>query len=140
MKMTKKTIEKICNRIYNELGPYQIESTYGNAMEYELIKEGITYNRELPIPILYDKHKVGHGVVDFFIDGKYLLEFKANTSCFTTKEGKSSNAASVIKSKNQVIRYLIALNLETGYLINFNIGGKAGLEIELIINPELGDE
>ena len=73
MKVNIKSIIKLCKKIYHELGPYHREEIYANALEYELIKNDITYAREFTLPVLYDGIKVGDIRCDFLIEKKYLI-------------------------------------------------------------------
>ena len=128
MKVNIKSIIKLCKKIHDELGPYHREEIYANALEYELIKNDITYAREFTLPVLYDGIKVGNIRYDFLIEKKYLLELKA-VSALKKADGK-------IKKGNQVIKYLIALDLEKGYLINFKTDlENISIEYLEIINP-----
>ena len=143
MIITRALLLKMCNRIYNELGPYHTEITYKNAMEHELSKSGIEYNRERQISVIYDGSVVGHGYIDFLIRGKtanYPVEFKAiSTNLFNT-DGEMNKKYTAKKHHYQLIKYLQSLNSEKGFLINFNVGTKSKLEVLEIINPYLGDD
>ena len=135
MKVNIKSIIKLCKRIYSELGPYHLEAIYANALEYELLKNDIAYVREFTLPVLYDGIKMGNIRYDFLIDDKYLLELKAKKSIYI-KGGGISNAEGVLGGINQVKKYLVSLDLEKGYLINFNTALDAHiLEYEEILNP-----
>tara|TARA_R100000315_G_C5208498_1_gene123501 strand:+ start:667 stop:1107 length:441 start_codon:yes stop_codon:yes gene_type:complete len=134
MKVNIKSIIKLCKKIYDELGPYHNETIYANALEYELIKNDITYAREFTLPVLYDGIKVGDIRCDFLIEKKYLLELKAVLS-IVNKNGAVSQTKKVGGEK-QVIKYLIALDLEKGYLINFRTNlENISIEYKEIINP-----
>jgi GxxExxY protein len=121
-----KILSEICNKIYDELGPYYQEATYQSAMEYELNKQEIRYRREMRVPIYYDKIIIAHGVVDFWIAPNILVEFKAKKD------------ASII-DENQVKRYLKSLNIPFGFLINFN-NRQTKLKIDKINNPNYNSE
>ena len=135
MKVNIKSIIKLCKRIYSELGPYHNEEIYANALEYELLKNKIKYSKEFTLPVLYDGIKVGNIRCDFLIEEKYLLELKAVQTLFNKSTGKI-NANNQVGGERQVLKYLIALDLEKGYLINFNTALDAHiLEYEEILNP-----
>ena len=134
MKVNIKSIIKLCKKIYHELGPYHNETIYANALEYELIKNDITYAREFTLPVLYDGIKVGDIRCDFLIEKKYLLELKAVLS-IVNKNG-AVNQTKNVGGEKQVIKYLIALDLEKGYLINFRTNlENISIEYKEIINP-----
>jgi GxxExxY protein len=78
------------------------------ALEIELVKAGMNFQRELEIPIFYKEHKqpIGARKVDFLVEGLILVELKA-ISELTEIEF------------NQILNYLKAYKLEVGLLINF---------------------
>ena len=135
MKVNIKSIIKLCKRIYIELGPYHNETIYANALEHELIKNEINYAREFTLPVLYDGIKVGNIRCDFLIEEKYLLELKAVLTIVNKSNGKIKRDNQVGGEK-QVIKYLIALDLEKGYLINFRTDLETNnIQYVEIINP-----
>ena len=138
--MTKGWVHKICRKIYNELGPYHTETVYQNAMEHELKKEGFNYQREKQVPINYDGIVIGQGRIDFYVEPQYVLEFKAVATNLYTKDGEVNKHGYIQKYQHQVMKYLQSLEIKKGYLINFNTGTKAELEVIEVINPLLGDE
>lgn len=138
--LTKGLLEKICNRIFLELGPFHSEAVYGNAIEYELIENKIHYRREVQVPIKYKGVIVGQSRVDFLIKPNNVIELKASPTNRFNKDGTRSNYKGPIKDRNQVIKYLQSMEMEKGYLVNFNIGTKAEVEIDEIFNPLLSDE
>ena len=85
-------------KAHKELGRFKNEKQYGDYFEELLKKEPIPYKREYKID--------NRCICDFIIDGKIILEFKAKN--FITKE-----------DYYQAQRYLSALNLELGMIVNF---------------------
>ena len=68
------------------------------------------------------------------IEKKYLLELKAVLS-IVNKNG-AINQTKKVGGEKQVIKYLIALDLEKGYLINFRTNlENISIEYKEIINP-----
>lgn len=63
---------------------------------------GIEFKREFPAPLIGEKSNF----IDFLIDGKIVVELKAKN--FVTKE-----------DYYQTQRYLKALNLKLGLIVNF---------------------
>jgi GxxExxY protein len=41
-------------KVYNELGPGLLESVYQSAMVYQLTKDGLQVEKEVPIIVMYD--------------------------------------------------------------------------------------
>jgi GxxExxY protein len=100
--------------VHSRLGPGFLEAIYHRALEIELKKQGINFESQKPLAVLYDETTIGEFVCDMLIDGKLLIEIKAV---------QSINPAHEV----QIVNYLTALRLETGLLVNF---GMARLEFK----------
>lgn len=109
--------------VYNNLGPSYKEIIYGNALEMEFKKIGLSYEREKAIDVMYDNKKVGVYRPDFVIDSKIILEIKAQPFI-----GKLE-----IK---QTWYYLKGSDYRLGLLVNF---GSKELQIERIIYDTIRD-
>jgi GxxExxY protein len=105
-------------RVHNALGNGFPEIIYQRALAIELTKDGLQYARELEMKIFYGGVHVGTRRVDFFVDGKMLVELKA-----VIKLDDSHLA--------QAINYCRAFNLQSGLLINF---GSRRLEFKRAFN------
>ncbi|MEK7193402.1 MAG: preprotein translocase subunit SecA [Patescibacteria group bacterium] len=70
-------IRGILFSIKNVLGLGHKENIYQKAIESELLKAEIVFEREKAIDVLYDGKKIGTYQPDFVIDGKVILEIKA---------------------------------------------------------------
>ena len=71
---------RIRNALFNvkrELGGGHKEIIYQKAVAIELEKASLSYSREVQIPIMYQKKRVGTYVPDFVIDNKIVVELKA---------------------------------------------------------------
>ena len=89
----------ICFNIHNDLGRYAREKQYSDAIEHKLKEIKLSYARELRVG--------GTGnIVDFLLDGKLVLEIKVKR--MITKDDYF-----------QLQRYLQALNVKLGLLVNF---------------------
>ncbi len=99
-------------RVHSFLGNGFQEVIYQRALALELEEAGISYKREVEMPIFYREHPkpVGTRRVDFLVAERVLVELKAIT------ELQDVHYA-------QIINYLTAYKLEIGLLINF--GGKS---------------
>ncbi len=65
-------------RVYNVLGSGFLEAVYQEALEIELDKRHIPYEREKELEICYDGIKLGKKyVADFVCYDKIILELKA---------------------------------------------------------------
>lgn len=103
-------------RVYNVLGSGFLEAVYQEALEIELDKRHIPYEREKELEICYDGIKLGKKyVADFVCYDKIILELKA------VKELDESH-------RSQLYNYLKATGFKLGFLINF--GKYDELQIE----------
>ena len=103
-------------QVYNKLGHGFLEAVYQEALEIELDKRHIPYEREKELEICYDGIKLGKKyIADFVCYGKIILELKA------VKELDDSH-------RSQLYNYLKATGFKLGFLINF--GKYDELQIE----------
>jgi len=105
---------EIVNTIYNELGPGYNECVYHKAMEVMLRKQGVQYESERIVPIVFQGHTIGNVRSDIIVEGEIVLEFKSV---------RALTDAAALQTRN----YLRLTKLSLGYLINF--GGHQKLEV-----------
>ena len=105
-------------KVHTTLGRGFQEVIYQRAMEIEMAKQGLKIQREMEMDVFYDGQKVGTRRVDFFVEGKVMVELKA------VSQLEDVHLA-------QAINYLEAYNLEIGLLVNF---GAKSLEYRRVIN------
>lgn len=103
--------------VYNKLGPAFKESVYQNALEEELTKAALSFEKEKSIEITYEGKKVGTYRPDFIVDDKIILELKALP--FVGK-----------LEKKQIWQYLKGSPYRLAFLINF---GSENLYLERIV-------
>lgn len=108
-----KTIIGSAMKVHSTLGNGFQEVIYQRALAIEMKKQGLSYKRELEMPIYYDK-QIGTRRVDFFVENKVMLELKAVTQLEKVH-------------MVQAINYLEAYQIETGLIINF---GSTSLEFK----------
>jgi len=105
-------------RVHSALGNGFQEVIYQRALEIEMRLEGLEFQREMEMPIIYRDEQIGTRRVDFFLEGEIMVELKA-----------------IIQLENvhlaQAINYLEAYNMETGLLINF---GSKSLIFKRLLN------
>ena len=110
--MSIKDIVKQCAQsVYSALGSGHSEAIYHAAMEVELRLYGLRYSTKSPIALKYRDHTVGWCIADLILhrespEKDIVVELKA-----TTYAPRSSEKA-------QLLGYLRALDLPTGYLIS----------------------
>ena len=115
-KLTGKIINA-CLEVYNELGNGFLEPVYQEALEREFILQGIEYEREKLLPIIYKGQTLNKEYyADFICFGEIIVELKA-VSILTRPH------------KAQVLNYLKASGNEIGLLVNF---GEKSLKWERI--------
>ncbi|MBO4840500.1 MAG: GxxExxY protein [Bacteroidaceae bacterium] len=105
--------------VYNGLGPGFLEAVYQEALEIELQKQGVPFEREKELKIQYDGVELKQTYkADFVCFGKIIVELKAVSSL--------ENA-----HRSQVYNYLRATGYKLGLLFNF--GSSDELEKERIV-------
>jgi GxxExxY protein len=93
---------------------------YQKALVIEMQIEGLSFQREMEMPIYYRSEKIGTRRVDFFVENEIMLELKAIISL------EDVHLA-------QAINYLEAYNMKTGLLINF---GSKSLPFKRLLNKK----
>jgi GxxExxY protein len=106
--------------VHRILGNGFQEVIYQRALAKEMNLQGLSFSREHEIPIFYKDDQIGTRRVDFFVEGKVMVELKA-----------------VIQLENvhlaQAINYLEAYGLHIGLLINF---GNTSLQFKRVSKPK----
>lgn len=92
--------------VHNHLGRYCNEKQYCDCIENIFKEQNIIFEREKYIKPSFDGEKSIRNKVDFLVEDKIILEIK--TKRFITKE-----------DYYQIKRYLQALRLKLGILVNF---------------------
>lgn len=108
-------------QVHSTLGSGFQELIYQRAMEIEMNLSGLSFAREMEMPIFYREQQIGTRRVDFFVEDLVMVELKA---------------ISMIEDvhKAQAINYLEAYNIADGLLINF---GGLSLEFKRLYNKKL---
>ena len=129
-----RTIKQVAKYVYKTLGAGHEEAIYRDAMSVELQDRGYTVKTEAPVSIQYITKKgkkmiVGRGGIDLYIvkENKYaVIELKAIRRIL--KENSKTTKEST-KEYHQLKKYLEALDVETGVLINFPFPPEDELEV-----------
>jgi len=95
--------------VHSKLGPGLLESVYEEVICYELKKQQIEFERQRPIPLLYDDIKMEIGFrADLIIENKVIIEIK------------SVETIAPVHHK-QLLTYLKLTDKKLGMLVNFNV-------------------
>ena len=104
-----KLTEKIIGcamKVHSALGSGFLESVYQNALAHELRKEKLEVECEKSIKVQYDGIVVGEFSADMLVEGRLMVELKANQALVTANEV-------------QLVNYLTATGTNAGLLLNF---------------------
>ena len=118
--ITEKIIRCAMN-VHGILGNGFQEVIYQRALAIEFQINNIRFEREKEMDIHYKGRKIGTRRVDFFAEGKIMVELKAVSQLLDVH-------------KAQAINYLEAYQMEIGLLINF---GQTSLEFKRLYNKNL---
>ena len=73
-----RTIVDIAFKIHSSLGPGLLESVYEEIMHYELLKSGLSVERQKGIPVFWDDLKMDLGFrADLIVENKVIIEIKS---------------------------------------------------------------
>lgn len=105
--------------VHRQFGNGFQEVVYQRALAIEMSMQGLSFEREMEMPLYYKGHDVGTRRVDFFVEGKIMVELKAIVQL------EDVHLA-------QAINYLEAYHMQTGLLINF---GNTSLQFKRVTKP-----
>ncbi|MES2779880.1 MAG: GxxExxY protein [Bacteroidota bacterium] len=96
-------------KVHRGLGPGLLESAYKECLFYELNKTGLSVQKEVPLPLVYEEVKLECGYrADIMIQNRFVIELK------------SVEALNDIHLA-QTLTYLKLSKCKLGLLINFNV-------------------
>lgn len=95
--------------VHKQLGPGLLEKVYEICFCHELEKRGLSYERQLSVPVMYDGITFKEGLrLDVLVEGKVICELKAMEVVNPVWEA-------------QILSHLKLTEKRLGYLINFNV-------------------
>jgi len=97
------------------------EVVYQRALSIEMNLQNIAHEREKEISLQYKGHDIGTRRVDFFVEGKIMVEIKALINLEDVHLAQAMN-------------YVEAYNMEIGLLLNF---GAKSLQFKRVHNNAL---
>jgi GxxExxY protein len=93
--------------VHRALGPGLIEATYEAAFCIELAEAGLTYTRQLRVPIYYKGEVIGEYRPDLVVADKVVVEIKSVDRLIGLHQA-------------QLLAYMRILCMPVGLLLNFN--------------------
>lgn len=103
-----KIIVDVSYKIHTKLGPGLLESVYEAILFHELVKRGLSVERQKPIAVVWENVFLDIGFrSDLIVENKVIVEIK------------SVEQVSRVHPK-QLLTYLRITKLKLGLLINFN--------------------
>ena len=94
--------------VHRELGPGLLESVYEHCLASDLIRAGLSVERQVAVPVQYRDERVDVGFrLDLLVERQVIVEVKA------------IDALASIHTA-QILTYLRFSQVRLGYLINFN--------------------
>jgi len=100
-------IIKCAIEVHRQLGLGLLEGTYEGAYRIELEDEGLKYQRQLIIPVIYKGRAVGEYRLDLIVENLVIVEIKSVERFDPVFEA-------------QILTYLRITGKKVGLLINFN--------------------
>lgn len=95
-------------KVYDELGPGLLESIYEAALCYQLKKDGLRIDSQVPLKVYYDGRLLPVDYrLDILVEDKVIIEIKS------VEEMKKL-------FHKQLLTYMRIANIKLGILVNFN--------------------
>ena len=95
-------------KVFNNLGAGLLESAYTMALIYEIRKNGLNFQSQVAIPLIYESEKLDIGYrLDLLVENKVIIEIKSVETLLEVHH-------------KQLITYLRLSGIKLGLLVNFN--------------------
>jgi len=95
--------------VHKHLGPGLLESAYEECLCFELHQEGLKFERQKAVPIIYKEIKLECGYrLDVLVENEILVEIKSIEAIAPLHQA-------------QILTYLRFANKNLGLLFNFNV-------------------
>ena len=96
-------------KVHKAIGPGLLESAYEACLAHEFEKAGLTYKRQIALPVFYDGQRIDAGYrLDLLVEDLVVIEVKA-----------IEQIAEIHRA--QLLSYLKLGGHRLGYLLNFNV-------------------
>ena len=94
--------------VHRGIGPGLLESAYEECLCYELSQQGLKFERQVPLPVIYKGIKLDCGYkLDIIVEDSVIVEIKAVDRLIAIHEA-------------QLLSYLRMLDKRVGLLLNFH--------------------
>jgi GxxExxY protein len=93
--------------VHKQLGPGLSESNYEEALCIELTSAGLSYVRQVSVPVLYKGQQIGAHCPDLVVENGVVVEIKSVERLIGVHRA-------------QVLTYMRLLRVPLGLLLNFN--------------------
>jgi GxxExxY protein len=115
-------------RVHKEVGPGVFENVYSECLEYELQQEGLAYETNRAVPIIYKGVRLrSKYYIDMVVGGVVVVELKVVSALAEIH-------------KRQVLTQLKLTDLPVGLLLNFNVVTLKEGGIKRVVNPKYAKE
>src|SRR5947209_4277188 len=95
--------------VHKELGPGLLESAYDECLCYELAHRGVSFRRQVPVPVRYKEVLLDCGYrIDVLVEDALVLELKAIERILPVHQA-------------QLLTHLRLLEKKVGLLFNFHV-------------------
>ena len=96
-------------KVHTLLGPGLLESAYQACLVYELRKRDFAVATEVPLPVVYEGHKLEVGYrIDLVVEDRVVVEVKSVDAIHPIHQA-------------QLLSYMRLSGIGVGLLINFNV-------------------
>jgi GxxExxY protein len=107
-----KTTEAIVDsayKVHSKVGPGLLENVYEACLAHELSVRGIRFEKQKPIPVIYDNIHLDVGFrLDLLVENQVVVELKSVEKLLPVHE-------------TQILTYLKLTHCPVGLLLNFNV-------------------
>jgi GxxExxY protein len=96
-------------KVHSLLGPGLLESAYQACLAHELRTRGLEVATEVPLPVVYEGHKLEVGYrIDLIVEHRVVVEVKSVEALHPIHQA-------------QLLSYMRLSGIGVGLLINFNV-------------------
>ena len=96
-------------KVHSLLGPGLLESAYQACLAHELRNRGFEVASEVPMPVVYEGHKLEVGYrIDLIVEHRVVVELKSVEALHPIHQA-------------QLLSYMRLSGIPVGLLINFNV-------------------